>query len=133
MVSVSMATARRRTSSTDVSGEPPVVEVHDDFTEVVLSDVGEPGPSGPEGPQGPQGPQGPTGTTTIEVVGNLAYIWTQNDPLDTWLIQHNLGFFPAVTVVDSGGTTVEGTVRYIDDDAVEVTFTSAFGGNAYLS
>ena len=51
----------------------------------------------------------------------------------TWNINHNLGFFPSVSVVDSVGNFVTGDVSYIDDNNITITFKSAFKGKAYLN
>jgi len=44
-----------------------------------------------------------------------------------------LGFIPNITVVDSGGTVVEGSYNYPNANTVVLTFSSAFSGKAYLS
>jgi hypothetical protein len=51
----------------------------------------------------------------------------------TWTINHNLGKFPSVTVVDSANNVVEGCVQYIDNNTIELNFGSAFSGCAYLN
>jgi len=79
---------------------------------------------GPQGPVGPAGPQGVSG-------GN--YKFTQNSPASTWTITHNLGYFPNVSVVDSGGSQVEGSVVWTSNNALTVSFSAAFSGVAYLS
>ena len=112
---------------TEAAPQAPTVYV-DRVQQVLVEEVGQPGPQGEPGPPGPPGPPGST-----SVVGTIAYIHTQNDPLDTWLVSHNLGFFPAVSIVDSADTVVEGQVRYVDENNIEITFGSAFGGRAYLS
>lgn len=78
------------------------------------------------GIEGPQGPRGVPG-------GSFNYTHTQGVPASTWTIEHNLGDFPNVTIVDSANTQVEGDVTYIDADTVQVEFQSAFSGKAYLS
>jgi hypothetical protein len=62
-----------------------------------------------------------------------AYRHMQATPATVWTVIHNLGFRPNVTVVDSGGTEVIGNVHYVDDNTVQLTFSAAFGGEAYLS
>jgi hypothetical protein len=76
------------------------------------------------GPQGPSGPPGPAGGT---------YIHYQGIPSETWTIAHVLGFFPAVTVIDTSGAECIGETAYLDDDTIVLTFSAAFGGTAYLS
>lgn len=80
----------------------------------------------PAGPTGPQGPPGRDGLTT-------SYVWEQVTPSATWNINHNLNYYPNVTVVDSGGSDVVGSISYINTDNLVVTFSAAFGGKAYLS
>ena len=66
-------------------------------------------------------------------VQQLGYIYTQSTPSDTWTISHNLTFHPNVTVVDSGGSVVEGEISYPSPTTVLLTFRSGFSGRAYLS
>lgn len=63
----------------------------------------------------------------------LAYHHTQNTPSNTWVINHNLNFFPNVTVADSAGSLCEGEITYTDNDSLTIHFSSSFSGNAYLS
>lgn len=76
------------------------------------------------GPQGEQGPQGPSG-------GYHRHI--QAIPESVWVIDHEIGHQPAVTVVDSGGTEVVGAVSYPSASQVVVEFSSAFAGTAHLT
>ena len=62
-----------------------------------------------------------------------SYIHTQSASASTWTINHNLGFNPAVSVVDSGENVVIGDVTYISTNTLSVSFTASFGGKAYLS
>ena len=59
--------------------------------------------------------------------------FAQSPASAVWLITHNLGKYPSVTVVDSAGEQVEGRVEFIDANSVRVTFSAAFTGNAYLN
>ena len=63
------------------------------------------------------------------------YTYTHNQitPTNTWIITHNLSKYPSVTVVDSGGTVVLGDVKYINENQIEINFTSGFSGKAYLN
>jgi len=72
-------------------------------------------------------------TSQTLAIPAIAFNYTQMVPNNTWVIQHNLNFYPNVTVVDSAGTIVEGEIHYTDTNNLTVTFTSAFSGNAYLS
>jgi hypothetical protein len=63
----------------------------------------------------------------------ITYRHVQEVPSTVWTITHGLGCRPSVTVVDSAGEVVEGEVVYLSDDAVRLTFSAAFGGEAYLN
>jgi len=67
----------------------------------------------------------------LPVGGN--YTHNQITASSTWTITHNLGFFPAVSIVDSGGNYVIGDVNYVSQNVVTVSFNASFGGKAYLS
>ena len=65
---------------------------------------------------------------------STSFEWAQGTSSDTWVIVHNLGFNPNVTVVDSSGTLYEGEIAYnTNRNSLTVTFSSAFSGKAYLS
>jgi hypothetical protein len=80
-----------------------------------------------------------TGTAAYPVLNLVLpsggkYTHTQGTPATTWTINHNLGYEPGgVAIVDSGGTIVTGTVTYASVNQIVVSFTSAFGGKAYIS
>ena len=50
-----------------------------------------------------------------------------------WTIVHNMDRNPSVSVVDSGGSMVSGDVVYIDTNTIQITFSSGFGGTAFLN
>ena len=75
---------------------------------------------------------GTAGATEV-VVPDLAYAHTQSVASATWTINHNLDFYPNVTVVDSAGTIVEGEIAYTSRNQIVLTFSAAFSGTAYLS
>ena len=62
------------------------------------------------------------------------YKHTQGSAATTWTINHNLGYEPGgVSIVDSAGTIVTGTITYSGVNQIVVSFTSAFAGKAYVS
>jgi hypothetical protein len=63
----------------------------------------------------------------------VAYHHTQGVSSATWVITHNLGWYPNVTIVDSSGSVVEGDILYVTNTSLTITFSGAFSGNAYLS
>ena len=62
-----------------------------------------------------------------------SYVHTQSLVSDTWVVNHNLDFYPNVTVVDSGGNIYEGEIAYNSSNQITITFSLAFSGTAYLS
>ena len=81
---------------------------------------------GIKGDAGPPGEQGADG-------GDKTYKHTQSIPSAEWTINHNLNKYPAVTVVDSGGSLVDGDVLYVDENNVTVRFAGGFSGEAHLN
>ena len=79
-----------------------------------------------------------TGTAPSQVLNfvlPVGGIYTHNQAVSSnyWVITHNLGFFPSVSVVDSGGNMVVGDVTYISENQISIAFSASFGGKAYLS
>lgn len=94
--------------------------------------VGPPGPQGEVGPQGPQGevgPQGPPGA----LGSDLHYVHHQGVPADTWIVEHALGKYPAVSVVDSAGEEVRGDVRHESVNRSVLRFSAPFSGMAFFN
>jgi hypothetical protein len=60
------------------------------------------------------------------------YVHVQSTPASVWYIAHHLVRFPSITVIDSANDTVIGNVTYIDSNSLEVKFSGAFSGQAYL-
>lgn len=61
------------------------------------------------------------------------FVFTQSVPSNSWKIMHNLDKYPSVTVVDSGGTVVVGSIDYNDKNNCTCTFSAPFSGQAYLN
>lgn len=51
----------------------------------------------------------------------------------TWTVTHNLGKFPAVTVVDSGGSQVIGSIVHDSINQLTISFSAAFSGKAFCN
>ena len=69
----------------------------------------------------------------LGIVNDKNFVYVQATSSDIWEITHNLNKYPAVTVVDSGGSVVIGEIVYIDKNNIRITFTSAFSGKAYFN
>jgi hypothetical protein len=96
-----------------------------------LSSEGTPGPKGDDGDPGPPGPPGPPGAPGSGE--GFSYIHNQIAPEDVWVVVHNLGQYPSVTVVDTGGTVVFPDVHYDNSNQVTIVFGSSTSGKVYLS
>ena len=73
-------------------------------------------------------PATPTG------VPALGYRHVQASAATTWSITHGLSFRPNVAAIDSTGQEIwPGAVSYPSDTTVQLTFSAAVGGEAYLS
>ena len=78
-------------------------------------------------------------TTVKEALDKLmagmykSFVYEQALASNRWKVNHKLGRFPSVTVVDSAGTTVEGDIQYTDNNNVVIEFSAPFTGKAYLS
>ena len=59
--------------------------------------------------------------------------FTQGVPATTWNIQHNLGKFPSVSVINNNNIVINGEVTYIDNNNVQLNFSAGFTGKAYLN
>ena len=70
---------------------------------------------------------------TLPSQGSPTFIFNQNTVATVWNIQHNLGKFPSITVIDTGDTVVAGEYTYIDNNNVQLNFSAGFAGKAYLN
>lgn len=64
---------------------------------------------------------------------DVHYTHNQETASAKWVVKHNLGKNPAVTIVDSAGTEVIGDVVHNDINTVTISFTAAFSGKAYFN
>jgi hypothetical protein len=73
--------------------------------------------------------------TPIEVILTQAgvvvpYVHTQPMPALNWAINHNLGFRPDVTLLNSGGVEIEGEIVHISDNLAVAIFVVPVSGTA---
>lgn len=100
---------------------------------VTRTEVVEIGIAGPQGPPGAEGPEGPQGEPGAPGTAPQSYVHVQGVAASTWTVNHNLGFYPNVTVVDSTNRVVIGQTEYPDINTVVLSFSGGFAGKAYLS
>lgn len=65
--------------------------------------------------------------------GDLSFEHNQSTVSSTWLIAHNLGKHPSVSVVDTAGNSVVGTIEYVNLNYLAIKFNSPFSGYAYMN
>lgn len=79
----------------------------------------------------------PTTTLSIKGVtgggGDAHFVYEQNMPSATWVINHNLGKKPVAVVVDSTENVVVGDIKYNSLNTLTITFVDPFSGKAYLN
>lgn len=61
------------------------------------------------------------------------YIHEQATAASTWIINHNLNKYPAVSVVDSAENEIIASVKYQDANTCIIEMSSPFKGKAYLN
>jgi len=71
--------------------------------------------------------------TDITDSKDLSYKFTQSTKASKWVIDHSLGKYPSVSVIDDLGNAVIGDVAYIDENSIYLEFTSPVAGYAYLN
>lgn len=74
-----------------------------------------------------------TGVDAEELIPLLSFTHTQGAAATVWTITHNLGFYPAITVFDSGLSEVEGAISHQNVNSLTITFSVSISGTAYLS
>ena len=70
---------------------------------------------------------------TLPSQGSPTFVFTQGVPATVWSIQHNLGKFPSVSVVNNNDLLMNGEITYIDNNNITCNFSAAFAGKAYLN
>ena len=69
----------------------------------------------------------------LTFTAKTAYVHIQSTPAAVWTINHNLGKYPAVSIVDSANDEVMSEVNYTSTNHVVLTFSAAFSGKAFLN
>jgi hypothetical protein len=61
------------------------------------------------------------------------YRHIQAIPAQVWTVNHGLGFRPAVTMSNDAGVEVDGVVKHINENTVQISFIKPVAGEAELS
>lgn len=61
------------------------------------------------------------------------YVHTQGVPANTWTINHNLGYYPNITVFDSTERSILTQIEHVNINSSIVHNDAAFSGKAYCS
>ena len=70
---------------------------------------------------------------TLPSQGAPTFEFDQAAAATTWDINHNLGKFPSVTVINNNNIVINGEVTYIDNNNIQLNFSAGFSGKAYLN
>ena len=70
---------------------------------------------------------------TLSSQGTPTFIFNQAVASTQWDIQHNLGKFPSVSVINNNNVVINGEVKYIDNNNIQLNFSAGFSGKAYLN
>jgi hypothetical protein len=73
------------------------------------------------------------GSSNAAPVNQVRFVYTQNAPASQWTINHNLGFFPNITVLDNQNRLLEVHIEYLNTNAARIVMNSACSGVAYLT
>ena len=60
-------------------------------------------------------------------------IFKQDQALAEWVINHNMGKFPSVSVVNGNDILMYGDTTYVNDNKLIINFSAGFSGKAYLN
>lgn len=140
-----------------------VVTVKDTNKVVVRSNAtvtgakGDPGTSILTGPGSPSSIVGRTGDLWVDINTKIVYgpktntgwptnilfegfnhdllgqVFNIGNAASEWQIQHNFGYYPNATCIDTAGTVIEGEISYPDENTIVLRFIGAVSGKAYLS
>jgi hypothetical protein len=77
---------------------------------------------------------------TVRVAGEFnsvraerGFTWTAPSAQLVWMIPHNLGRYPVVSIRDSVGDVIVADVQHLDENVLTITFSQPTLGSADLS
>lgn len=76
---------------------------------------------------------GQIGSITGNIGGDKNYYHSQGVAAEEWVIEHNLGKYPSVTVVSSAGEEIYCDKKFLSADIVVLNFGTPISGAAFLN
>ncbi len=61
------------------------------------------------------------------------YVHIQLAQSNIWVVSHQLGKYPSVSIVNDAGFKIYGSVEYIDTSIIEITFSEPVSGKAFCN
>lgn len=61
------------------------------------------------------------------------FVFTQSSAASVWTINHNMGKYPSVTIVDTANDEVEGQVNHVSNTQLTITFSAPVAGKAFMN
>lgn len=71
--------------------------------------------------------------TVYDLPKDKNFLYEQEIPSAVWTIQHDLGKYPSITLLDADGVIMFGDIKYVDMEIVEITFATEITGKALLN
>lgn len=107
-----------------------IIIIRDPVTNIVIEQIEQDIEVAQPGPQGPQGIQGPPGSA-----GGARHSHIQDSPSTIWPVNHNLGYYPHVTVLSDIGVDITDGVLVEHSDVNNLSIHSglAISGRAEIS
>lgn len=78
-------------------------------------------------------PAVPQRVTSKQIIPLVSYTHNQSAASVQWVVTHNLGFKPNVTVLDSAGDIVDGHIIHNSVNQLTLQFSAPISGTAQLS
>lgn len=78
-------------------------------------------------------PAVPQRVTSKQIIPLVSYTHNQSAAAVQWVVTHNLGFKPNVTVLDSAGDIVDGHIIHNSVNQLTLQFSAPISGTAQLS
>ena len=72
-------------------------------------------------------------TISVEINTDKTYYHNEGIPSSSWSVNHGLGKYPSVTIINSVNDVVEGHIDYVDLNNIILTFSAAFSGDAIFN